>query len=162
MLRLFAAMGVDAAGMLVQPAGWNTPVYVKPIEDGAEMNRIDFGNANALDAAVGERLLATLAAALPTLDLVIVNQQLVHGIHTRGVPQGLAALLACRGPVGRSWPTAATFSDELRRGDAEDQRPRGPPPLRRDWDSEGDALVPLEDAERAAADLSARWGTRCS
>jgi rfaE bifunctional protein kinase chain/domain len=154
MLRLFADRGIDAAGMLVQPTGWNTPVYVKPVEDGTELNRIDFGNANALDAAVGERLLATLAAALPTLDLVIVNQQLAHGIHTGAFRRGLAGLI--RGAVP-FLADSRTFSDSydgaMRKiNDREALRLRG-----REW--EGDAPVPLEDAERAAAELVSRWGT---
>ena len=82
MLRILAAGSIDAAGMQIQAAGWSTAVYVKPVESGVEQNRIDFGNANALDPAVGGRLLASLRAALPSLDLVVVNQELAHGIHT--------------------------------------------------------------------------------
>ena len=88
MLRIFAAMEIDCAGMLVQETGWSTPVYVKPVEDGAELNRVDFGDGNTFDPAVGERLLAALRAALPTLDLVIVNQQLARGIHTEAFRAG--------------------------------------------------------------------------
>ena len=60
---------------------------------------------NALDPAVGERLLATLRAALPTLDLVIVNQQLVRGIHTEAFRAGLARLI--REAAGRRGAAAA-------------------------------------------------------
>ena len=106
MLRVLSALGVEASGMLVQPSGWSTPVYVKPIESGVESNRIDFGAANSLDPAVGARLLESLRAALPSLDLVVVNQQLVHGIHTEAFRGGLAALIAgvVPGPAARALP----------------------------------------------------------
>jgi sugar/nucleoside kinase (ribokinase family)/phosphoglycolate phosphatase-like HAD superfamily hydrolase len=160
MLRIFAAMGIEASGMLVQPAGWSTAVYVKPVESGAESNRIDFGNANALDPAVGDRLLASLSAALPSLDLVVVNQQLAHGIHTEAFRGGLAALIAGASHGPRPVPFLAdsrTFSDScagaIRKiNDREALRLCG-----REW--VGDGPVPLEDAGRAAAELAARWGT---
>jgi bifunctional ADP-heptose synthase (sugar kinase/adenylyltransferase)/phosphoglycolate phosphatase-like HAD superfamily hydrolase len=160
MLRLFAAGRIDAAGMQVQPAEWSTAVYVKPVESGAEQNRIDFGNANELDSAVGGRLLASLRAALPSLDLVVVNQQLVHGIHTPELRRHLAALVAESSRSARPVPFLAdsrSFSDDytgtMRKiNDREALRLCG-----REW--VGDEPVPLEDAERAAAELSARWGT---
>ncbi len=115
------AMGVDAAGMLVQPTGWNTPVYVKPVEDGREQNRIDFGNANALDPAVGRTPAGDARARRCRRSTwSIVNQQLVHGIHTEAFrARSLAALVARSGGRGRGavpfLADSRAFSDELRR-----------------------------------------------
>lgn len=170
LLRIFAGMSVDCGGMLTQPSAWSTPVYVKPVEAGAEQNRIDFGTANELDPAVGTRLLDLLRAALPSLDLVIVNQQLARGVHTEAFRRGLAGLIreAGKGSAGgaagrgsgRPVPFLADsrmFSDSydgaMRKiNDREALRLRG-----REW--AGDEPVPLEDAEAAAAALAARWGT---
>jgi rfaE bifunctional protein kinase chain/domain len=160
MLRIFAAARIDAAGMQVQAAGWSTAVYVKPVEAGTESNRIDFGNANALDPVVYGRLLASLRAALPSLDLVVVNQQLVHGVHTQEFRRDLEALIAESSRTARPVPflvDSRAFSDSytgaMRKiNDREALRLCG-----REW--EDDEPVPLEDARRAAAELAARWGT---
>jgi bifunctional ADP-heptose synthase (sugar kinase/adenylyltransferase) len=97
MLRILAGMGVETGGVLVQEGGWETPVYVKPVESGEEQNRIDFGNANRLAPETGRALLATLRSALPGLDILIVNQQLEHGIHTAEFRKALSALLGAGG-----------------------------------------------------------------
>jgi len=160
MLRILERLGIDGSGMLVQDSLWSTAVYVKPIEAGAEANRIDFGYANALDPAVAARLLETLRAALPTLDLVIVNQQLAHGIHTEEFRRGLASLICEASKGSRHVPFLTDrrdFSDSstgaMRKiNDREALRLCG-----RGWDDE--EPVPLEELERAAAGLSARWGT---
>lgn len=160
MLRIFGRLGIDSSAMLVQDSGWSTPVYVKPVEAGAESNRIDFGNANALDPAVGSRLAGALRAALPSLDLVIVNQQLSRGIHTEAFRRDLAVLITEASRAARPVPFLAdsrTFSDSytgaMRKiNDREALRLVG-----REW--EGDEPVPLEEAGRAAADLAGRWGT---
>ena len=88
MRRILEADGVDCAGLLSQKDGWDTPVYIKPIRDGREENRLDFGNYNQLQDENGAGLVARLRAMLPELDAVIVNQQLRAGIHTPKV-QGL-------------------------------------------------------------------------
>ncbi len=45
-LRILGEWGADMSGMLVQDDGWDTPVYLKPMEGDVEQGRIDFGNAN--------------------------------------------------------------------------------------------------------------------
>jgi bifunctional ADP-heptose synthase (sugar kinase/adenylyltransferase)/phosphoglycolate phosphatase-like HAD superfamily hydrolase len=160
MLRCFAGLGIDSSAMLVQAHGWSTPAYVKPVEAGVESNRIDFGNANVLDAEVGSRLLASLRAALASLDLVVVNQQLAHGIHTEGIRRGLVALIGESSRAGRPvrfLTDSRSFSDSYdgamrKMNDREALRLCG-----REWVAEDP--VPFEEAARAAAELSARWDT---
>lgn len=82
LLRLLQAAGVDLSGVLTQAQDWNTPVYIKPIRDGREEQRLDFGNFNRLHDDVGGALLERLERALPELDAVIVNQQLRCGVHS--------------------------------------------------------------------------------
>jgi bifunctional ADP-heptose synthase (sugar kinase/adenylyltransferase)/phosphoglycolate phosphatase-like HAD superfamily hydrolase len=157
MVRILAGHGVDTAGVLVQEEGWETPVYVKPIESGREQNRIDFGNANALAPAVGEALVAKLRAARAGLDLLVVNQQLAHGIHTERFRAALAQLLAERGPgAGSAIVDSRAWSDvyggAVRKiNDREALRLRGEA-----WD--GEEPVPRERAAAAAEHLFARWG----
>jgi rfaE bifunctional protein kinase chain/domain len=82
MRKVLEALRVDTSGLLVQDHDWSTAVYTKMIREGEELNRIDFGNYNALDPATGTALLRRLEALLPRLDCVIINQQLRWGIHT--------------------------------------------------------------------------------
>ncbi len=154
MLRILSSFCVDASGMQVQDRSWNTPVYVKPHEAGAEQSRIDFGNANVLDPETGRALLAGLAAALPALDLVIVNQQLLHGIHTAGFREELAALIAVSDTpfITDSRSFSDSYRGALRKiNDREAMRLRGA-----DWNA--DEPVPLSELESAIRELAGRWG----
>lgn len=94
MRALMAPLGIGADGLLEQAEAWVTHAYVKPIEAGREANRIDFGNCNQLSDPTARRLLAKLEQELPALDAVIVNQQVVNGVHLSTVFQdGLKTLI---------------------------------------------------------------------
>ena len=149
LLRLLHAIDVDTQGVLVQESEWNTPVYVKPVERDREENRIDFGNANALAPVVGDRLVAALAGALGGLDLVIINQQLLHGIHTERFRAALSRLISsARIPF-----ISDSYTGALRKlNDREALRLVGV-----QWDRA--EPVPRPDAERAADVLYERWKT---
>jgi bifunctional ADP-heptose synthase (sugar kinase/adenylyltransferase) len=92
--RLLAARGVDPAGLLHQRDDFQSLVYIKPLRDGRELNRIDFGNFNRLHDRTAAELLASLERALPSLDAVIINEQVTQGIHTTFLQNGLNDLLA--------------------------------------------------------------------
>ncbi len=74
MRHLFGALGV-ATEHLYTPVGWDTCVYTKPMRGRTEANRIDFGTHNRLPDSLFEELLAGLAQALTSLDVLIINQQ---------------------------------------------------------------------------------------
>lgn len=93
MQRLLAERGAGQGGMLTQTEQWDTLVYLKPIREGREENRIDFGNFNRLSAKTAEALIDTLEKALPGLDFIIVNQQVARGIHTEYFQSALNRLL---------------------------------------------------------------------
>lgn len=95
-VRLLDAIGVDVGGMVTQGEGWITSVYTKQYEGDRELPRIDFGNANRLSDDSSERLLETVRALASRARIVLVNQQLRHGIHTEAVRRGLAAIIAER------------------------------------------------------------------
>ncbi len=80
--RLLEARHVKHAGLLTQTGDWDTLVYLKPVREGHEENRIDFGNFNNLREDVTMALIERLEASLASLDAVVVNQQVIRGIHT--------------------------------------------------------------------------------
>lgn len=82
MRRIFTSKDIDTRGLLMQQENWDTHVYMKPYEREQEQHRLDFGDFNQLQPSTRELLLEKLEAALPRLDIVIVNQQVRHGIHT--------------------------------------------------------------------------------
>jgi rfaE bifunctional protein kinase chain/domain len=155
MARILRAASVDITGLLVQESGWDTPVYIKPVEGAAEQGRIDFGNANALDPSLGVTLVDALKRARGELDLVVVNQQLFHGIHTPAVREMLAAVIS-DSPVpficdSRSF--SDSYAGAVRKlNDREALRLVGV-----QWDSRDP--VPRPNAERAAEQLFERWKT---
>lgn len=83
---------VDISGMVIQHEGWDTPVYAKPYLGREEQNRIDFGRFNSIAHATEEKLIAAFRAALPSLDALIVNQQLPSGIYSETIVQALNRL----------------------------------------------------------------------
>lgn len=95
MRELFRALGIRADALLEETGDWVTHTYIKPIEAGAEANRIDFGNFNRLSDRLAGQLAARLAADLPGLDAVIINQQVEDGVHRSGpFQEALQALVA--------------------------------------------------------------------
>lgn len=93
MSQLLSSRGIHITGLVVQREQWDSHVYMKPHERQQEQHRFDFGNFNELHASTSALLLETLTAALPSLDLVIINQQVRHGIHTKEFRDSLRALV---------------------------------------------------------------------
>ena len=94
MSRIFAALDVHLEGLLRETRDWATPTFVKPHFANEEHQRFDFGNYNRLPDDTADRLLAALAARLPDLDLVVVNEQVKQGIHRADrLRHGLAAMI---------------------------------------------------------------------
>jgi bifunctional ADP-heptose synthase (sugar kinase/adenylyltransferase)/phosphoglycolate phosphatase-like HAD superfamily hydrolase len=95
--RLLDEHGVNRAGVITQPAGWQTNSYLKPIVEGQECHRYDFGIFNRLAAETAGALLQAITAALPLLDVLVINQQFKSGIYTDAeFRAGLHAALAAR------------------------------------------------------------------
>lgn len=72
--------------------GYHTPVYCKPLLEGNEQSRLDLGNVPLEDEEAKE-LIHCLERTLPTLDVLVINQQLSGGIHSEYFRRELAALL---------------------------------------------------------------------
>jgi len=155
MLRILGSLGVNIGGMRVQDHAWDTPVYIKPVEGEAEQGRIDFGNDNRLEASTGASLVSSIRDELSRLDLLIINQQLLRGIHTEDTRRALAEIGAgARIPfVCDSRTFSDSFTGAIRKlNDREALRLCGEL-----WES--DQPVPRPDAERAAQVLFERWKT---
>ena len=82
MKRIMQKAGIHTDYLLTQETGWSTHVYAKPYVGDDEEGRIDFGNFNRLDDAIADELLQKLSALIPRLDIVIINEQVLSGIHT--------------------------------------------------------------------------------
>lgn len=80
MLVLLNRRHVEAHGMLIQSNDWDTPVYAKPYRGAVEQQRIDFGRFNRIAEGTETQLINAMEVALPTLDALIINQQLARGV----------------------------------------------------------------------------------
>jgi bifunctional ADP-heptose synthase (sugar kinase/adenylyltransferase) len=82
MLHLFHSLGVNTDLLHKPPENWDTCLYTKPNLNGQEANRIDFGINNRVSDAFFGSLMAGLEQALPTLDVLIINQQFANPLLT--------------------------------------------------------------------------------
>ncbi|GAB4039769.1 bifunctional heptose 7-phosphate kinase/heptose 1-phosphate adenyltransferase [Spirosoma gilvum] len=82
MQNLFHRLGVDTQQLHVVSKGWDTCLYTKPMQEGQEANRIDFGTANELEERLFDQVIAGLERILPNLDVLIINQQFAKPLLT--------------------------------------------------------------------------------
>lgn len=75
MKHLLQQMQVDSSHLNIIPSGWDTCTYTKPMLGGVEQNRLDFGTNNILSDEVFVELLMALDKELPSLNVLIINQQ---------------------------------------------------------------------------------------
>ncbi len=155
MQSLLRATEIDTAGLLCQPADWSTHVYLKPLHDQSEGSRFDCGNFNVLAAATADALIAWLARELAHVHAVILNEQVLHGLHacTR-LQAGLATLIARH-------PATPFLLDSRHLSDCYDgtiRKINGHEALRLcGVERPAGELVLLGEARQAATTLQARW-----
>lgn len=82
MVKIMRKNGINPDNLLIQQENWSTHVYTKPYVGDFEEGRIDFGNFNQLSTETANLLIQKLRNAIPEVDLVIINQQVLSGIHT--------------------------------------------------------------------------------
>lgn len=82
MVKVMQRNGINPENLIIQEENWSTHVYTKPYIADVEQNRIDFGNFNELSNDTADRLIVLLKNEIPQVDVVIVNQQVLSGIHT--------------------------------------------------------------------------------
>jgi rfaE bifunctional protein kinase chain/domain len=82
MISLMQKVNINTDNILVQCENWSTHVYTKPYIGDDEQNRIDFGNFNELSEETADRLIQNLKNEIQDTDLIIINEQVLSGIHT--------------------------------------------------------------------------------
>ncbi len=83
MVKIMRRNGINPDNLLIQEKDWSTHVYTKPYVGDFEEGRIDFGNFNRLSKQTADLLIQNLAEAIPEVDIIIINQQVLSGIHTK-------------------------------------------------------------------------------
>lgn len=94
MLDLMKKAGINCDNLLVQHQQWSTHVYSKPYIANQEQNRIDFGNFNKLAESTADQLISNLEKEVEDTDLIIINQQVLSGIHTGYFRKKLVGVIA--------------------------------------------------------------------
>jgi sugar/nucleoside kinase (ribokinase family)/phosphoglycolate phosphatase-like HAD superfamily hydrolase len=93
MVKIMKETGIKTNNLLIQYGNWSTHVYTKPYIQDVEQNRIDFGNFNELSPEVADQLIENLKNEIPEVDVVIINQQVVSGIHNDCFKKQLAEVI---------------------------------------------------------------------
>jgi rfaE bifunctional protein kinase chain/domain len=94
MVNIMKRTGIDTTNILIQDENWSTHVYTKPYIADQEQNRIDFGNFNQLSNKTADRLIERLSDEAGKVDVVIINQQVLSGIHTEYFRKRLVEVIA--------------------------------------------------------------------
>jgi bifunctional ADP-heptose synthase (sugar kinase/adenylyltransferase) len=94
MQYLFQKLKVDTANLKIIQSGWDTCTYTKPMSVNGEKNRLDFGTHNVLAESVFEEILEAIESAIPTLKVLIINQQFPNPLLTPQRIQRLNAILS--------------------------------------------------------------------
>lgn len=94
MLYLFDQLGVNTQQLYTLTNGWDTCVYTKPMVNGEEANRIDFGIANQLSDTVFSNLMAGLEQVLSSVNVLVINQQFSHPLLTKNRLSAINTLIA--------------------------------------------------------------------
>lgn len=82
MLEMFAQLSVDCAAVRADQQRWQTMVYAKPYLGEQELDRLDFGGSNRIEARTIARLMADLDRVVDEVDAVVINQQIDPGVVT--------------------------------------------------------------------------------
>jgi len=94
MAEILNRAGINTDNLLTQHKNWSTHVYIKPYIGEQEQNRIDFGNYNLLSVETADRLILSLRKEVNDIDLIIINQQVLSGIHTEYFRRKLVEIMA--------------------------------------------------------------------
>jgi len=93
MVKIMRENGINPNNLLTQHEEWSTHVYTKPYVGDFEEGRIDFGNFNQLSTETADQLIQNLRNTVPDVDLIIINQQVLSGIHTEYFKKELVGVI---------------------------------------------------------------------
>jgi rfaE bifunctional protein kinase chain/domain len=155
MVRLMKQAGISTDNLLIQNQNWSTHVYIKPYSGDIEKSRIDFGNFNVLSVETADLLLSSLKDQVAETDLIIINEQVLSGIHTAYFRKKLAELI-------NLFPQTIFIADSRNHiGDYRGAwRKMNEVEASRQCsiDRNPDEIVPLAEARNSAATLFERYG----
>ncbi|MEM6843260.1 MAG: PfkB family carbohydrate kinase [Bacteroidota bacterium] len=77
LLHLLHQKKVDTLGLILQSQQWQSCAYVKPMLGKEEGHRLDFGSYNQANPNSLDQVLNKVEEALPSLDILLLNQQFV-------------------------------------------------------------------------------------
>ena len=81
-MNLFHEKDINTDTLCIQKENWDSHVFIKPLQNQKEINRIDFGNFNILSKRTADKIINHMENSLNLFDLLIINQQVISGIHT--------------------------------------------------------------------------------
>ncbi|MBW6500541.1 MAG: hypothetical protein K0B05_04025 [Bacteroidales bacterium] len=155
MVRLMKEAGIGTDNLIIQDQEWATHVYVKPISGDNEGSRIDFGNFNKLSEDSADKLIKNLSDSLNSLDLVIINQQVLSGIHTDYFRSKLTEVISRNGDktfIADSRNYAGSFTGALRKmNDVEASQQCG-------IEKKPGDMVSSDEIKKVAEELYKRYG----
>jgi rfaE bifunctional protein kinase chain/domain len=93
MVKVMRENGINPENLLIQDKNWSTHVYTKPFVGDTEQGRIDFGNFNQLSKKTADKLIQNLSKTIPEVDIIIINQQVLSGIHTEYLREQLVKVI---------------------------------------------------------------------
>jgi len=93
MKKIMQKAGISTDYLLTQENEWSTHVYAKPYVGDREEGRIDYGNFNRLFDSTADELLRKLSELMDEIDIVIINEQVLSGIHTPYFRENLIKLI---------------------------------------------------------------------
>lgn len=93
MVKIMRRNGINPENLIIQEEDWSTHVYTKPYVGDFEEGRIDFGNYNNLAKVTADNLLENLRDQIPEVDVIIINQQVLSGIHTEYFKKELVGVI---------------------------------------------------------------------
>jgi len=114
MIRIMKNVGIHTDYLLTQDTDWATHVFAKPYAGNDEKERIDFGNFNRLTDAKADELLQKLSEMIPSMDVIIINEQVLVGIHTPYFRKNLVKLI--RAFPEKIWITDSRHYNEYYNG----------------------------------------------
>jgi len=154
MVRIMQKAGISTERIIVQKENWSTHVYIKPYSGDFEKGRIDFGNFNILSDQTAKMLINNLKEDAKNTDLIIINEQVLSGIHTDFLKKKLVEIIA-------QLPEKIFISDSRHYADYYDGA------FRKMNDTEASSLcgvkrnpgevIPLEEIKNAAQKLKERY-----
>ena len=81
LLSLFDKQRINHDGIIMQKRDWQSHVYSKTIRQKEELNRLDYGNFNKPYYETIDRLISVFTSKMPTYDAIIINEQVLSGLH---------------------------------------------------------------------------------